>query len=286
MPNKIQIITPEVLDQKAKYLRLLVYGEPGTGKTWMAASACLNEVTSPVLFVEFRSQVASLRSNPLYRAALNDGRLVIISLGEYDHINHVYTYLFRGKHPEFEKLFQRHGPPKTVAIDSITELQRSEVLRVAGNEVDKFLTRVDPPEIQQWGELLNNFTLMAYKFYDLPMHVAIFGLEAVDYAKRVVGQAAKIVGHRLALQGQARRQFPGYALTLMRLERAPTNLKPPRFCVGYTSSVSSKTKEQTGVLPKKVYDPQLWQLAKLLEMAPKAQVTSEDQDSGESTEAA
>ena len=263
-------LKPAALEQEAKYLRLLVYGEPGSGKTWLGASAALDESTAPVLYIEYKSQIASLRSNPEYVAAMEDGRLVILSLDEYEELNFVYTYLFQhaGCAPEstvptegIGPLFP-NGPPKTLVVDSLTELQRTEVMRRAGNTPNKFLTDVEPPRIQHWLTLLNQFTLLANKFYALPMHVVFVGLEDVDYAPRIVGQAPRVTGYRLALQGSAQRQFPAYALTVMRLERAPRNSQA--YCVGETQAIRAKTKEQTGVIPAKVVGPTIPMLAKML----------------------
>jgi hypothetical protein len=263
---------------------MLVYGEPGSGKSWLGASAALDELTAPVLYVEHRAQIASLRSNPDYVAAMEGGQLVILSLEKYEELNFVYTYLFQlagllgqGYTEEYKEirrkklvdkggiaeLFHQSCPPKTLIVDSLTELQRTEVLRVAGNPVNKFLTEIDPPQIQNWGSLLNQFTLLANKFYALPMHVIFMGLEDVDYAPRIVGQAPRVTGYRLALQGSAQRQFPAYALTVMRLERAPRNSQA--YCVGHTQAIRAKTKEQTGVIPATVVGPTIPALARMLE---------------------
>lgn len=266
-------LKPEALDQEAKYLKMLVYAEPGAGKTWLGASAALDELTAPVLYVEYRSQIASLRSNPEYVAAMEDGRLVILSLDKYEELNFVYTYLFQLPQEgitaptpaggTIAALFTKHGPPKTLVVDSLTELQRAEVMRRAGNTPNKFLTDVEAPQIQHWGQLLNQFTLLANKFYALPMHVVFMGLEDVDYAPRIVGQAPQVTGYRLALQGSAQRQFPAYALTVMRLERAPRNSQA--YCVGYTQAIRAKTKEQTGRIPAKVVGPSIPALARMLQ---------------------
>jgi hypothetical protein len=264
-------LKPAALEQEAKYLRMLVYGEPGSGKTWLGASAALDELTSPVLYVEHRAQIASLRSNTEFVRAMENGRLVVLSLDKYEELNYVYTYLFQhaGRAPEspvhtegIGSLFLEYGPPKTLIVDSLTELQRTEVLRVAGNPVDKFLTDISPPQIQNWGSLLNQFTLLANKFYALPMHVVFLGLEDVDYAPRIVGEAPKVTGFRLALQGSAQRQFPAYALTVMRLERAPRNSQA--HAVGHTKAIRAKTKEQSGKIPAKVVGPTIPMLAEML----------------------
>lgn len=264
-------LKPEALEQEAKYLRLLVYGEPGSGKTWLGASAALDELTAPVLYVEHHAQIASLRSNPEYVVAMEDGRLVILSLDKYDELNYIYTYLFN-LDPEsttvpsdgIGSLFE-HGPPKTLIVDSLTELQRTEVMRRAGNTPDKFLTDIEAPQIQHWGQLLNQFTLLANKFYALPMHVVFMGLEDVDYAPRIVGQAPRVTGFRLALQGSAQRQFPAYALTVMRLERHRVTAEAKVYAMGRTVHIRSKVKEQSGKIPAKVVGPTIPALARMLE---------------------
>jgi len=252
------------------YLRLCCYGEPGTGKTWLGASAALHPSTAPVLFCDYRSQISSLRSNPKYLEAVNDGRLVILTLEKYEELNYVYTYLFTQDSPQsLCELFEKHGPPKTVVIDSITELQRLEVLRLGGNKLNVFLSEIEPPEIREWGTILNQFTLLVQLFYDLPLHVVVCGLEAVDYGRHAVGETAPISGYRIALQGKGQRQVPAYALTLMRLERAAQGTKTtagnPVFSMGYTQAVRAKSKDQTGLLPAKIPDPSIPLLAKYLE---------------------
>ena len=264
-------VTLTQLHEAAQYLNLIDYGEPGTGKTFFGASGCLAPETSPTLFVEYRAQIASLRSNPEYLKAIEDGRLIIASLEKYSELDYLYTWLQRGRGSQgfYDTLMSTLGHaddvmPKVVVIDSITELQRSEVMRRAGNAVNKFITDVEAPQIQHWGQLLNQFTLLAHLFFELPYHIVFSGLETVEYGKRVVGQEAPITGYRMALQGQAIRQFPAYALTLMRMERAPANTQGA-FNIGWTKSVMSKTKEQTGMLPAKIMNPTIPKLVKMLE---------------------
>ncbi|MFA5526304.1 MAG: AAA family ATPase [Acholeplasmataceae bacterium] len=265
----MKIVTKSSMDEAALKLRLIVYGEPGTGKTWLGASGCLDELTSPTLFVEYRSQISSLKGNPKYVKAIEDGQLLIVSLDKYDELSAVYTWLFRGRGSiaGLDKLMESAGHaddvmPKTVVIDSVTELQRSEVMRRAGNPEGKFLTDVAAPEIRDWNTLLNQFTLLAHLFFDLPYNIVFGGLEDVDYGEHAIGEAPPITGYRLAMQGQAKRQFPAYAMTLMRLDRAPSNSNA--FNIGYTRSVKAKTKDQTGVLPDMIPNPTVPLLVKLL----------------------
>lgn len=260
----MKLVKVEELNKEAEYLRLCGYGEPGTGKTWFGASACLAEETSPVMYLEYRAQIASIRSNPEYIDAIEDGRLVILTLDDYEDLNYVYSWLSvgPGNVEPLDKLFDgKH--PKTVVFDSLTELQRAEVMRRAGNKPGKFIRDVEQPQIQHWGSLLNQFTLLAHLYFQLNMHVVFLGLESVDYASRVVGEAQRVTGHRLALQGQAQRQFPAYALTVMRFDKAPRGSNA--YNVGLTQSSLSKTKEQTGMFPAKIGNPTIPKMVKYLQ---------------------
>jgi len=241
------------LTEQARYLRMLVYGEPGAGKSWFCASACLAEETSPVLYVEHLGQVTSLRSNPAYMEALEDGRLVILQIATYKELNKVFQFLTTGQ----GALKGMMDTPKTVVIDSVTELQRREVLRIAGNNADAFKVEIEGPQIQHWGSLLSQFTLLAKMFYGLPMHVVFSLLETAQ-----LNDKEKVVSVRPALQGSASRLLPAYALMLMRLERAARNVKA--HAVGHINSSVARSKDQTGSLPGTIAGPTIPMLVSLL----------------------
>jgi len=265
----MKLVTIATLNEEANNLKMLVFAEPGLGKTHLGASASLDELTAPVLFLEYRAQIASLRSNPAYVKAMEEGNLIIVRIEKYTELAPIHAWLKagRGSNEVLDELMTScgHGPedmPKTIVFDSLTELQRAEVMRVAGNISTKFLTSIEPPQIQDWGTLLNQFTTLAHDFFVLPYHVVFMGLETVDYGKGPVGEAPPIEGYRVALQGQAKRQFPAYALTLMRLELAPKGAN--YFNVGYTRAHKSAVKEQTGMIPAKVLNPTIPMLVNML----------------------
>lgn len=282
----MKLVKPLDVVNLSTLLRLIDYGEPGKGKTWFGASAIFEPTLCPWLFLNYRSQIGTLRKNDAYMEAMEDGRLMIVELEQYKDLNKVYKWLLngRGSEPYFDKMMEYFGHtdvvnkdgsvtknttmPKGVTVDSLTELQRSEVMRRAGNKEGTFITDVQAPGIHHWGELLNQFTLLAHLFFKLPYHIVFSGLETVDYGKRMIGEQPEIVAHRLALQGQAKRQFPAYAYTLMRLEQAPRGAKmsdgTPVFNRGITTSVSSRTKEQTGFIPATVNNPTIPKLVAYL----------------------
>lgn len=265
----MKLVTPDTLAEEAKLLRMLVYGDPGTGKTWFCASACLSAVTSPMLYIDYRGQTASLRGNPQYVTAMQDGRLVIVRLKKYEELNHIYTWLARGRGSvqALDHLFPKEMP-RTVAVDSITEIQRDEVELLAELEPGSLLDIEGRPRIQDWGVLLQQFTKFARLYYALPYHMIFAGLEAVDYLPRAkgegIGDARRVAKYRLALQGAAQREMPAYALLQMRLDQAPAN--SPHYSVGTTRSARAASKDQTGVnLPATIAGPTIPMLVDLLQ---------------------
>lgn len=256
--------------EQGTVLKATVYGEPGSGKTWFGASASLDEKTAPCLFLEYRAQIGSLRSNAEYLEAIEDGRLIILSIDAYKDLSYIHHWLKggRGSQKDLDGLMESLGwdndvMPKTVVLDSLTELQRSEVLRIAGNDESGLLTNVESPKINHWGDLLNQFTNLAHRFFLLPYHIVFSGLEKADFGSGPVGESPPIEGYRIALQGQAQRQFPAYAYLVMRLERSASS---SHYNIGYTQAVKSKTKQQYGPnIPPRIPDPSIPMLVRLLE---------------------
>ena len=97
MPATYKAVRPDDLLELTKYLRLLVWSEPGQGKTTMLASACLSPLTAPMLFIDYKSQVGSLASNPEYMAAMRTGDLMILSLTKYDDLEPIIAWLKGGR---------------------------------------------------------------------------------------------------------------------------------------------------------------------------------------------
>lgn len=248
------------LDAEAEYLRMLVYGEPGSGKTWFGASACLTEEARPVLYLDYRGQVTSLRGHPDYATAIENGNLFLARLGAYKDLNHIYTWMVGKDVPNLDKAWPHEGRPKTLVLDSVTELQRLEVMRRAGNEPDTFMRDLERPTIRDWGSLLDQFVLLGRLFYDLQCHVIFTALERTDFNDK-----DQAIGHKIAMHGQAAKQLPAYALTVMRLTQAPRGAADT-FNVGYTVGHQSASKDQTGRLPAQIANPTvakiLWALAK------------------------
>lgn len=248
----------KTLRKEASLLRCLVYGPPGSGKTWFGASAALSPLTSPVMYLDYRGQITSLLQSQVYLDAVEDGRLVILRIDKYEDLNQVYAWLKRGggKEPGLDKAFPTF--PKTMVLDSLTELQRDEVLRRGGNEPDRFSRDIQGLEIRDWGIMLNQFALLGRLWYELPMHVVFTALERVTFDDK-----DKLSSVSVAMQGQAADQFPGYAHLVIRLEAAPPNAK--QFNVALLRAAKSLAKNQTAAkLPTRILGPTLPMIVRAL----------------------
>lgn len=269
-------LTTDTLDEEVGYLRLFMYGAPGVGKTWLGASGCLSDATSPWLFLSYRSQIQSLAANEDYRHSLLDGSLVVIELDGYENINLIYNWMKLrrpGYNAKMDELFTLNNEirwPKGVTLDSITELQRTEAMRRAGVRMEEVQTDVPAPEIRDWGHLLHQFTLLGRLMYDspavFPYHVVFCALEMAEYDADKVTLATKDnrpTGFKPAMQGQAQDLVPAYALTLMRLVKAPRNVD--YFNRGMTYEPRSASKDQSGRFPSTVNGPTIPKMVSMLQ---------------------
>lgn len=130
------------------YLKFLVYGRNGMGKTTFGASSKLK-----TLIVDFNEQgtlsVRSQKNVSVYRVQL------------WDEIDWIYWYLRAGKH-DYE----------VVVLDTISSMAVIGMKWVLGDEVSRDASR-DPimPDKRSWGKLGQLLQNQIYNFRNLPMHV-------------------------------------------------------------------------------------------------------------------
>lgn len=141
--------------QSVEYLNLLVYGEPGVGKTRLAGSAADHPDTSPVLILDVEGGVVTLRNKP---------EIDVIQVRDVETIIKV--------HDELQK--RNGGGYKTVVIDSLSELQKLDMRTVMTEEkaraknpdsIDK-----DVPTQKAWGKSQERLRRIIRGFKDLPVH--------------------------------------------------------------------------------------------------------------------
>lgn len=182
----LKVQTPE---EAVPYLNLLVYGEPGAGKTYLAGTALDNKATAPVLFLDVEGGAVTLRKRK---------NLDVIQIRTMDQIKQVNDEIFKqGANTYY----------KTIIIDSLTELQKLDMRTVQKSEKLKGGDKVDEdvPSQRAWGKSGERMrrTISAYK--DLPCHVIATCLVGTEY-----DEANGTTSFYPSLPGKLRGDVPGY----------------------------------------------------------------------------
>ena len=140
-----------------EYLKILVYGEPGAGKTHFIGTAMDHPMTRPLLVIDANGGMLTLRKR--HDVDIKEAK-TLEEAAEYHQM----------------LLNENKGYYKTVAIDGVTELQKLDM-----NDIMYKLTRapgaprpdLDPdiPGIPQWGKTGEHMRKIVRWYRDLPMNV-------------------------------------------------------------------------------------------------------------------
>lgn len=248
---------------KTKY-KALIYGQAGTGKTRLSATAALDKRLAPVLMLE-------AFGNPI---SLSDYKSIpdIITLEEMADFNPVYDWLSKGQpkdHPYCEE-FDLNPPYKTLIVDGLTEVQRF-VMRMIRNDA-----KVGPGSLtgslgfQGFGQLLGTMLKWAVHYVGLDMNVILTSLEKSEMNPR---QFAKPL-----LWGQSGNELCGYVhqvvrLTtqlaapkaLMRHKEDPVDPKTTNNVAMFRETATYYAKDQYGIKEEHLTDPTLTKILDLIE---------------------
>lgn len=146
----------EALDDRASHANILVYGEPGVGKTVFASTA-----PRPILWLEAEGGTLSIGD----KKGIDIAR--VSSLETYRE-----ALLFLESNP---------GKYKTVVIDSFSETQAAVLKSIMKNVTAADSTRDEfMPQFGEWGRLTGIMREIARAYRDLPMNVVITALQRED----------------------------------------------------------------------------------------------------------
>lgn len=150
----------------ADYLKILVYGRGGQGKTTFGASS--GEKT---LILDFNEQgTLSVRKRP---------NTFVYRIEFWDEIDWIYWYLRAKKHDY-----------KVVVLDTVTSMALIGQKWVLGDEASRDASR-DPLMMGklQWGKLGTLMTTQIYNFRNLPMHVVFLAHERTSETESEDGES-------------------------------------------------------------------------------------------------
>lgn len=202
MPVKLLDYEQDVL------LRVLLYGDPGSGKSWFAGSAHRDPRTGPALHLDMGGNAFSMRPWS------NKDRPPVVSMERLEDINIVFDWL-RKRQPADHAFVRETGLKpgfKTVIFDGITGFQRLSFQKVTGAET-KGLGDVPPTfEWPHYNAVLGQMTRFAAHFYTLPMHVIVTALE-----REKTDPNSSVTQYAPMLLGQSAKEVAGYAFAVIRM---------------------------------------------------------------------
>jgi phage nucleotide-binding protein len=142
----------EAVGDAVEFINMMVYGDPGVGKTTLMGSAVEVPELQPVLFIDIEGGVLSLRKR--YPQAKR------VRLKSWTDMQSVYDDLRRGK-TEF----------KTVIVDTLTETQKFSMLEIMKQVVVKDSERdSEVPSIREWGKNGEQIRRLVRALRDLPLN--------------------------------------------------------------------------------------------------------------------
>jgi hypothetical protein len=193
--SKLMETTPELFGglplmkvaEAAPWLNMLIYGEPGAGKTVFAGSADDVPEMSPVLVIDVEGGTFSLRD--FYP------NIESVRVRSMDDIQFVYA-----------ALVENPSRYKTVVLDSLTEIQKIIMQSIMKKVVEDDPER-DPevPSIREWGKSGEQVRRVVRAFRDLECHTIFTAL--VDSDKD--NKTGKTTNYP-SLPGKAKREIPGF----------------------------------------------------------------------------
>lgn len=170
---------------------MLVYGEPGAGKTYLAATAQDSDDTKPILFLDSEGGTVTIRRRK---------DVDVKSIRTMADIESIHNSLYA----DFDT---GDGYYKTIIIDSLTELQGLDLRTVSEEEYRRNPDRVDKdvPTQRGWGKSRSRMSKIIRAFRDLPCHTICTALLHSEFDENT-----GITTVFPAFPGKLRAEVPGY----------------------------------------------------------------------------
>lgn len=184
-------------------IKLLVYGDPGSGKTWLCGTFTQCEETAPVLVLNSRGQpvtfnqfaaafpciynVRTMKDYNFPYAWIKNGQPwnAILKGMEQEggpmqpFCRKVWDWMARTEDLSPEVLSEPDCPVpefRTIVLDSLTQTQRVSLREITG-DVGKLPGDIPTgASYRDWGKTLAQLTLLADKYFELPIHVVVTAL--------------------------------------------------------------------------------------------------------------
>lgn len=221
------------LATEIKWLNILLYGDPGVGKTWLCGTAEDSEATSPVLFIDVEGGTTTIRHRSID----------VVSARSLAQVQKTINKLILAGDDMYYK---------TVVLDSLTELQHLDMRYImkqaksTAKDPDK--VDIDVPSTREWGKSLEHTRAIVRAFRDLPCNTII---TALAHTQKEDGQPDLIFP---SIPGKARNEIPGFMDIVGYLFAKQVGTKTERR-LQLARTVRVSAKDRTGLLGDLIPDP-------------------------------
>lgn len=226
-----------------EWINLLVYGEPGVGKTRLAGSASKVPQMSPVLLMDFEGGTLSL--------ADDYSDVNVVRLQSWTAVDRLYGALYD------------KNPYRTIVCDSLSETQKFSMSQIMRDVVAKDSDRdPDIASLREWGKNGEQIRRLVRAFRDLPCHTIFTCLVSEDRDERTNSWKT-----RPGLPGKLKGEVAGYVDIVMFMYKkevgklSEREIKTLALTEGTERQVA---KDRSGKLPAIMESPTMAQIYQLI----------------------
>lgn len=281
--------------EQTKLIKLLVYGESGTGKTTLVGSFQEDERSSPLLVLDCGGQPTSLR--------FVDPPPLVLEIESTSDLNPPYNWFLEGQPWEMIETWRRpiktptaayyfavavhayfkqraesgiDGPEqyckfKTVAVDGISDLQQTCVREIS-KQPKRPGDRPKLVELGHWGTVRQQTNNIVMLMYGLDMHVVMTALTDHKYIE-AFGRTeySPLLNTKSAMEVPAKAQIVGRLMAVVALNvrerRDATKAAPNAFNVLRTACDADFAAKWQGVRspPAALFNPRAKDLLDIVE---------------------
>lgn len=230
-------------------IKMLVYGNSGSGKTTFLATANEDERTSPVLWLDLEGGASSFKSRRRVLESVKDigdpqeGFIDVLRLKTWQDISDVYEYLYAARH--VNKIVKY----KTVVLDSLTEINDFALKMVMNNSNAQRLD-IDVPEQRDYlktNGLMKKLLRGLRDIEDLHVFMTALPKEVQDSTEGIVQIQPDLIG-KLSQQAMAMYDF-GLFLRVNTTKKCRELLFEPK------GKIVAKKRDEKMIFTQSLYNP-------------------------------
>jgi len=240
-------LTVQTIDEADVWLKALVYGYPGAGKTYLSATA------PKPLFLVSEESVTKETLRAYYRHT--GERIPFIDIRSTDDLKRAYAYVANELDKGSEEI-------QTVVLDSITDMQKMMARDLIREGIERGYYRgrenrnTEVLEQGEWGWLANRTRNMIRSFRNLPCHVVMTA--QVSMLKNEAMEAPAIQPSSFTTEA------PGLFNMVAKLEVVRNEQGEPVRVLRCDGGGEFVAKNPQSALPRSIRNPNLSQIIELL----------------------